>query len=200
MVRARSLVIIAMAAGFLLSGYLAVREGQVRRVEALAAAGRYREIVLTVSCRLGCPARIRLALAVATDRLASKAPQDARTILIDQSLTDLNLLAASAATRAAALLEEVYALSLTPGRDTALLETFRQSYAAEPFNREAAVWRVAFAAAHWPQLDDATRRAALQEADLADGIDAETARSVAAAMLDSPMAVSFLLRNAASQR
>ena len=188
-------LVVGLAAGGLLwSGYLAVGEWQTRRIEALATDSQYRDILSRVSCQLGCSPRVRLVLAGATDRLAAAAPPAVRLGLIRDSFTDLDLLAASAATRPAALMERVYALSLLPERDSAVRTALKQSYAADPFDRENAPWRTTIAAAHWRQLDDATKAAALREAQLASGIDRPSARAIGAAMQDSPMAVSFLLR------
>lgn len=74
------------------------------------------------------------------------------------------------------------------------LEIFARSYRQAGFLREQGLWRLAFTAVYWPQLSDATRQAAVNEALWLAQLDGQLRLTVDQLVTGTPLALPVELR------
>jgi hypothetical protein len=84
--------------------------------------------------------------------------------------------------------------TLDPARTGDAIGAFRASYRANPYIREASLWRLRFGTAHWAMLDPATRDAIVEEAAWLAGITTGDRQAAQQALGDSPAGLRLALR------
>jgi hypothetical protein len=184
---ASSLLTAILGLGAILSLGLAWEESAIVRVEAAAAATE----PPAGTCRDGCPARTRLALArIATER-AAREPSAPRVN------PELDAVLAARPAWPNALVERAYWLSARQPGSPQEAQALADSYRAAPYFRAVALWRVGTVARSWRTMPPGVRDRAATEARWYMDIDAPSRDAMTAVIAGSPIEVALLARAAA---
>jgi len=175
----RACILTGLILALALAGQVALHELAAARLQSAAQAlGRgvdQSESTVTrwlALCGRRCPAQADEGAAAAYAELAAAFPARRERLLAQAEQTAnlglrRNPLSAEGWARLGMIRAARAGGRATPG----VLRALRQSYAAAPYHRGAAQWRVSFCAAHWDEVTPQLRLAALAELAWLDTID-----------------------------
>ena len=160
---------LVLALGF--GAWVGVREFAANRLETAAlwaAGGLDAEPSVTAALRLCgpvCPARAYEAASEAYVQLARRSSGHERAVLLAhaRNMAEQGLARSPLSAEGWARLALIHAQEAGGRATPAAIEALKRSYAAAPYSRGSAKWRIAFCAAHWGEVTPALRAAALAE-------------------------------------